>query len=209
MRKQRRQADREDERDRIRDRMGLIPADPPKVHLSNLMKVLTSDAVQDPTRIEARVRKEKENKKSEEEKKGIVGLPSHRFKVPKNAEQRNSTGVCIFNPAFSMVYVEGTGRLDVVIDNGGKDDNEAHSSSGAGDSGSADGNRAAKAQDETASLRYNACYLVWQGQLRDRAFNMFMPRGCPTGAMAREALGQKLAGYWDQAKNWKPEEELC
>lgn len=95
--------------------MGLIPPDPPKglpcistfprvahyvlsVRLANLMKVLTSDAVQDPTRVEARVRREVamrkhthekmnaerklteeqrrekiENKKLEEEKKGIFG----------------------------------------------------------------------------------------------------------------------------------------
>ena len=33
--------------------------------------------------------------------------PAHRFKVHKNAEQINLTGLCIFNHAFSMVYVEG------------------------------------------------------------------------------------------------------
>ena len=114
MRKQRRQAEHQDKRDRIR--MGLIPPDPPKGHydtcsivspadaysfvvrLANLMKVLTSDAVQDPTRVEARVRREvamrkhthekmnaeskltddqrrekNELRKLEEEKKGIYG----------------------------------------------------------------------------------------------------------------------------------------
>lgn len=96
MRKRRRQAELQDKRDRIR--MGLIPPDPPKVRLANLMKVLTSDAVQDPTRVEARVRREVamrkhghekmnaerkltddqrrekvETKKVEEEKKGIYG----------------------------------------------------------------------------------------------------------------------------------------
>ena len=114
MRKQRRQAELQDKRDRIR--MGLIPPDPPKGHydtcsivspadaysfavrLANLMKVLTSDAVQDPTRVEAKVRREVamrrhnhekmnaerkltdeqrrekiENKKHEEEKRGLVG----------------------------------------------------------------------------------------------------------------------------------------
>ena len=56
MRRQRRQAELEDKRDR--QKMGLIPADPPKVRLANLWKVLTSDAVQDPTRIEAKVKRE-------------------------------------------------------------------------------------------------------------------------------------------------------
>ena len=96
MRKQRRQAELQDKRDRIR--MGLIPPEPNKVRLSNLMKVLTSDAVQDPTRVEARVRREvamrkhnhekmnaerkltdeqrrekTENKKIHEERKGLIG----------------------------------------------------------------------------------------------------------------------------------------
>lgn len=56
MRRQRRLADLEDKRDR--QKMGLIPPDPPKVRLANLMKVLTSDAVQDPTKVEAKVRRE-------------------------------------------------------------------------------------------------------------------------------------------------------
>ena len=157
MRKQRRQAEQQDKRDRIR--MGLQPPDPPKVRLANLMKVLTSDAVQDPTRVEARVRREVamrkhqhekmnaerkltdeqrrekiETKMIEEEKKGLVGAiykyvvscnsllcqkltvhdrvktlsdPSHRFKVRKNAEQLKLTGIVIYHPQFSMVYVEG------------------------------------------------------------------------------------------------------
>ena len=66
MRKQRRQAELQDKRDRVR--MGLIPPDPTKVRLANLMKVLTSDAVQDPTRVEARVRREVAMRKHNHEK---------------------------------------------------------------------------------------------------------------------------------------------
>lgn len=56
MRKQRRAAEQQDKRDRIK--MGLLPPDPPKVKLANLMRVLTSEAVADPTKVEARVRRE-------------------------------------------------------------------------------------------------------------------------------------------------------
>lgn len=65
-------------------------------------------------------------------------------------------------------------------------------------------------QDQDAgpiSLEDNKCWLIWEGQLRDRAFSNFKPKSCPTDSAAKEVLGQKLAGYWDQAKNWKPEEE--
>lgn len=37
--------------------------------------------------------------------------PSHQFKVRKNAEQLNLTGVCIFNPQFNVIYVEGAAKF--------------------------------------------------------------------------------------------------
>lgn len=104
--------------------MGLLPPDAPKgtlfplsshklltlwylVRLANLMKVLTSDAVQDPTRVEAKVKREVamrrhqhekmnaerkltdeqrrekvEEKKVAEEKKGIYGAVFKCVRVP-------------------------------------------------------------------------------------------------------------------------------
>lgn len=56
LRRQRRAAAQQDTRDRIK--MGLLPPEPARVKLSNLMRVLTSDAVADPTKVEARVRRE-------------------------------------------------------------------------------------------------------------------------------------------------------
>jgi U4/U6 small nuclear ribonucleoprotein PRP3 len=60
---------------------------------------------------------------------------------------------------------------------------------------------------EVVPLDDNKCFIIWEGQLRDRAFNSFKPRSCPTDSAAKELLGARLSGYWDQAKNWKPEEE--
>ncbi|KAI0330081.1 PRP3-domain-containing protein [Cubamyces sp. BRFM 1775] len=255
LRKQRRQAELQDKRDRIR--MGLIPPDPPKVRLANLMKVLTSDAVQDPTRVEARVRREVamrkhqhekmnaerkltdeqrrekiETKKAEEEKKGIYGAvfkvktlsdPSHRFKVRKNAEQMNLTGVCIFNPSFSMVYVEGASKFirqykrlmlhriawtEPARERGGEDvELEGDEEGEGGGKGKGKAPASEPGEHGQLSLEDNHCWLIWEGQLRDRAYNNFKPKSCPTDAAAKEVLGEKLAGYWDQAKNWKPEEE--
>ncbi|KAH8110292.1 PRP3-domain-containing protein [Phellopilus nigrolimitatus] len=258
MRKHRRQAELQDKRDRIR--MGLIAPDAPKVRLANLMKVLTSDAVQDPTRVEARVRREVamrkhnhekmnverkltdeqrrekiENKKIDEERKGLVGVvfkvktlsdPSHRFKVRKNAEQLNLTGLVIFHPSFSMIYVEGApkfvrqykrlmlnriqwteaararGEEEVELEDSGEGNAEGESTAGP--------SRKQSGQDDSeygaVSLADNRCDLVWEGQLRERAFKTFRPKSCPTDAVAKEALGAKMAGYWDQTKNWKSEE---
>ncbi|KZT22785.1 PRP3-domain-containing protein [Neolentinus lepideus HHB14362 ss-1] len=245
MRKQRRQAELQDKRDRIR--MGLIPPDPPKVRLANLMKVLTSDAVQDPTKVEARVRREvairkhqhekmnserkltdeqrrekMESKKMEEEKKGLwaavfrvktLADPSHRFKVRKNAEQMSLTGVCIFHPSFSMVYVEGAAkfvrnykrlmlhRIQWTVPARLRED-------GSDEEGKGEGGKAeTPAQEEQVSLEDNTCELVWEGQIRDRVFSNFKPKSCPTDSAAKEALGSKLASYWDQTKNYRPPED--
>lgn len=61
--------------------------------------------------------------------------------------------------------------------------------------------------EEAKSLEDNKCYLLWEGALRDRAFAGFKAKSCPTDRDAKELLGEKLKGYWDLAKNWKPEEE--
>jgi len=259
MRKQRRQAELQDKRDRVR--MGLIQPDAPKVRLANLMKVLTSDAVQDPTRVEARVRREVamrkhnhekmnaerkltdeqrrekiEEKKVKEEKKGLVGAifkvktlvdPSHRFKVRKNAEQMNLSGLVIFHPSFSMVYVEGAARFirqykklllnriqwTVAARARGAEEVELEADEENGEGHQPfDGPNTLK--DETPEQEYgtgtleeNQCDLVWEGQIRERVFRKFRPVSCPTDNAAKEALGLKIGGYWDQAKNWKPIEE--
>ena len=64
-----------------------------------------------------------------------------------------------------------------------------------------------KDEDEPPSLEDNRCDLVWEGPVRERAFATFRPKLAPTDNAAREVLGQKLAGYWDMTKAFKPEEE--
>lgn len=56
MRRQRRGEDLKEQQTKIR--LGLLPPEPPKVKLGNLMMVLGQEAVRDPTAIEARVRGE-------------------------------------------------------------------------------------------------------------------------------------------------------
>ncbi|KAF8480413.1 pre-mRNA processing factor 3-domain-containing protein [Russula ochroleuca] len=254
MRKQRRQAELQDKRDRIR--MGLIPPDPPKVRLANLMKVLTSDAVQDPTRVEARVRREVamrkhthdkmnaerkltdeqrrekvETKKAEEDKKGILGAvfkvstladPAHRFKVRKNAEQMALTGLAIFNPGFSMVYVEGAPKFirsykrlmlhrivwtEAARARGEEEVALAEDGEGGGGEESRASKEPAGPSSGEVSLEGNRCDLVWEGPIRERGFTNFRPKSCPTDSAARDVLGTKLMSYWDMAKNYKREDE--
>nr|GAT54783.1 u4 u6 small nuclear ribonucleoprotein [Mycena chlorophos] len=261
LRKQKRAADLQDKRDRVA--MGLIPPDPPKVRLSNMMKVLTSDAVQDPTKVEARIRREVamrkhahdkmnqerkltdeqrrekvETKKAEEDKRGIYGAvfkvkilsdPAHQFKVRKNADQLNLSGLCILHRSFSMVYVEGPLKFlkrykklmlnriawtEAARPRGGEDvvlQDEEEGAEGAGGSSSKGKERATETeveQQQPVSLEDNKCWMIWEGMLRERAFREFRVRHCPTDSAAKELLGEKLKGYWDQAKNWREDDDF-
>ncbi len=220
------------------------------------MKVLTSDAVQDPTRVEARVRREvamrkhthdkmnaerkltdeqrrekTEMKKAEEDKRGVMGAvfkistlsdPAHRFKVRKNAEQMALSGLVIFNPAFSMVYVEGAAKFmrsykrlmlhriawtEAARARGEEEVELADGEDGAEVDGGGEGKTDAGPPSGGVSLEGNRCDLMWEGPVRERAFTNFRPKSCPTDSAARDALGTKLMSYWDMAKNFKPEDD--
>ncbi|CAK9440603.1 uncharacterized protein LODBEIA_P46390 [Lodderomyces beijingensis] len=139
IRKNDRQIRHKELQDRIK--LGLEAPPPPKVKLSNLMNVLTNEAIRDPTAVEQRVKKQveqrlakhlqvnEERKLTKEQKhaklyakqeqdlaKGIYSTvfkinslanPSNFFKVDVNAQQNNLFGICLKNPKFNLVVVEG------------------------------------------------------------------------------------------------------
>jgi U4/U6 small nuclear ribonucleoprotein PRP3 len=146
----------------------------------------------------------------------ILSDPSHRFKVRKNAEQFGLSGICIFNPQFSLVIVEGSAKavkqysrlmlvripwteaardkdLPMLDENNEELEPIVIKKEGG---------------DAETSLENNRCDKVWEGPLRDRSFNTFRAKRCPTDSIAKDTLGQKLASYWDVAKAFVPEEEL-
>lgn len=86
MRRMRRRAELEDKQDKIK--MGLLPPDPPKVKLSNLMRVLTSEAVADPTKVEARVRREVVARKNAHEQANLERMLTAEQRKAKSEEQK-------------------------------------------------------------------------------------------------------------------------
>lgn len=137
--------------------------------------------------------------------------PSHRFKVRKNAEQLGLTGVCIFNPAFSLVLVEGSSkaikqysRLMLVRIPW----TEASAAKEAVEGETVEVKREDNGVGAERSLDDNTCDKVWEGPVRDRAFKGFRAKGCPTDGSAREMLGERMASYWDVAKAFVKEEDL-
>lgn len=125
----------------------------------------------------------------------------HRFKINKTAEQLSLTGICIFNPRFNLVIVEGgqhsiskyrklmmnrinwaenaeplPGTIDIPDDQTGGD-----------------------AETDMAN---NKCSLVWEGELKQRGFKKFSAERCPTEGMAKDWLERgKMEYMWTLAKN--------
>lgn len=251
MRRQRRLADQEDKRDKIK--MGLLPPDPPKVKLSNLMRVLTSEAVADPTKVEARVRREVaarkeihertnlenqlnpeqrkaklEEKKEKDASKGMYTLvfkvkhlvsPSHKFKVRKNALQFGLTGLAIFEKNFALIVVEGgqksikayrrlmTVRIDWT-DPGRPKANDTLDDLpdlDPGPSSTNNGRDNSKDQEEMSKIDWNEnyCKIIFEGPVRESHFRFgFKAHYCDHESGAKEALGPKLASFWDLAKKF-------
>lgn len=104
MRRQRRAAELSDKQDR--QRLGLLPMDPPKVKVANMMKVLTASAVQDPTKVEARVKAEaaaRERKHEQMNAERALTDEQRREKVEAKKVKQEDQGV--FGCAFKIKYL--------------------------------------------------------------------------------------------------------
>ncbi|MCO5585231.1 hypothetical protein L7F22_039164 [Adiantum nelumboides] len=99
MRRMRRRAEQEDKRDRIK--MGLQAPDPPKVKLSNLMRVLTSEAISDPTKVEARVRREVAARKDQHEQTNLERKLTDEERKAKFEEQKQKD---LSKGLFTLVF---------------------------------------------------------------------------------------------------------
>ncbi|KAI9246219.1 pre-mRNA processing factor 3-domain-containing protein [Phascolomyces articulosus] len=240
LRRQRRQETQKEKQDKIR--LGLLPPDPPKVKISNLMQVLGQEAIQDPTKIEARVRKEMEqrqrqheltneqrkltpeerrqkimNKLAEDKKQSNevavfkvknCAHPKHRYKIEKNAQQYQLTGIVVVHEKCHLVIVEGgpksikaykklmLRRIDWNDMPTPKNENN-----GSTTFTMMDIDRFNTEGEE------NKCYLVWEGQVKTRAFRKFTWRAFESEKMAREELSKwNVEHYWDAAVAAKDED---
>lgn len=138
----------------------------------------------------------------------------HRFQVQKNAEQHALTGVCVMNPRFNLVIVEGGEHsiraYDKLMLNRMKwQEMEAPSSV-------REGNREVQAKfleaenenGELKDLSANKCELIFSGEEKQRAFRKWIgARVCETDGQARDVLSRaRMDSFWTVAKNWKKDE---
>ncbi|XP_046561632.1 LOW QUALITY PROTEIN: U4/U6 small nuclear ribonucleoprotein Prp3-like [Haliotis rubra] len=216
LRRQNRQEAEKELQEKIR--LGLQPPPEPKVRMANLMRVLGTEAVQDPTKIEAHVRAQMaKRQKAHEEANAARKLTTEqrRDKKIKKIKEDTTLGVSVAvyrvrdlnNPARKFKIEANANQLFmtgfvvmykdcnvIVVEGGPKQQRKVQSNDS--DSGGRE------------EEKYNKCVLVWGdaycGSLRDGlgcwAFSEMKFKLCPTESFAREQFRKcGVEHYWDLA----------
>ncbi|XP_058016380.1 U4/U6 small nuclear ribonucleoprotein Prp3 isoform X1 [Ahaetulla prasina] len=209
-------------------RLGLMPPPEPKVRISNLMRVLGTEAVQDPTKVEAHVRAQMaKRQKAHEEANAArkLTVEQRKAKKVKKLKEDISQGVHIAvyrvrnlgNPAkkfkieanASQLYLTGVVVLHkdvnvVVVEGGPKAQKKfkrlmLHRIKWDEQTSNTKGDDDDESDEESVK-KTNKCSLVWEGTAKERSFGEMKFKQCPTENMAREHFKKHgTEHYWDLA----------
>ncbi|XP_063001651.1 U4/U6 small nuclear ribonucleoprotein Prp3 isoform X2 [Elgaria multicarinata webbii] len=209
-------------------RLGLMPPPEPKVRISNLMRVLGTEAVQDPTKVEAHVRAQMaKRQKAHEEANAArkLTVEQRKAKKVKKLKEDISQGVHIAvyrvrnlsNPAKKFKIEANAGELyltgvvvlhkdvNVVVVEGGPKAQKKfkrlmlHRIKWDEQTSNTKGDDDDESDEESVK-KSNKCSLVWEGTAKERSFGEMKFKQCPTENMAREHFKKHGAEhYWDLA----------
>ncbi|XP_024462972.2 protein RDM16 isoform X3 [Populus trichocarpa] len=228
LRTQRRLAREKDRQEMIRQ--GLIEPPKPKVKMSNLMKVLGSEATQDPTRLEKQIRTA-----AAEREQAHIDRNTARKLTP--AERREKKERKLFDDPNTMETIVSIYRINNLSDKKTrfKVDVNAHENRLTGctvitegicvlvvEGGSKSIKRYGKLMlrrinwaeavnedegDDNEEKPVNKCMLVWQGSVAKPSFHRFSLHDCVTEAAARKYFADAgVAHYWDLAVNFSDDQ---
>uniref|UniRef100_A0A8C4EP05 U4/U6 small nuclear ribonucleoprotein Prp3 n=1 Tax=Dicentrarchus labrax TaxID=13489 RepID=A0A8C4EP05_DICLA len=221
--KLRRQTRREGQKEvQEKVRLGLMPPPEPKVRISNLMRVLGTEAVQDPTKVEAHVRAQMaKRQKAHEEANAARKLTAEQRKEKKVKKLKedliNGVHVSVYrirnlqNPAkkfkveanANQLYLTGTVVLHrdvnlVVVEGGPKSQKKFKKLMLHRIKWEEHNSKRDDGDDDTK--RNNKCWLIWEGTTKERSFGEMKFKQCPTENMAREHFKKHgTEHYWDLA----------
>jgi U4/U6 small nuclear ribonucleoprotein PRP3 len=51
--------------------------------------------------------------------------------------------------------------------------------------------------EQEENMAENRCDLMWEGPIKEKTFNRFMPKNTESERAVRDFLGEKNQGYWD------------
>ncbi|XP_043721204.1 protein RDM16-like isoform X2 [Telopea speciosissima] len=224
LRTQRRLAKEKDRQEMIRQ--GLLEPPKPKVKMSNLMKVLGSEATQDPTRLEMEIRsaaaereqahvdrniarkltpserREKKERKLFEDPNTLETLVSvYRINDLSHPQTRFKVDVNAQENRLTGCAVISDGISVVAVEGGSKPIKRygklmLRRINWAASVGNEEDD------DENEDKPDNKCVLVWQGSAAKPCFNRFLVHQCRTEAAARKVFSDAGVGhYWDLAIN--------
>ncbi|CAB1334522.1 unnamed protein product [Coregonus sp. 'balchen'] len=218
--KLRRQTRREGQKElQEKVRLGLMPPPEPKVRISNLMRVLGTEAVQDPTKVEAHVRAQMaKRQKAHEEANAARKLTTEQRKEKKVKKLKEdlSLGVHIavyrirnlHNPAkkfkveanANQLYLTGTVVLHrdvnmVVVEGGPKAQKKFKRLMLSRIKWEEHNSKRDDPDADDETKKNNRCSLVWERNYGEMKFKQ-----CPTENMAREHFKKHgTEHYWDLA----------
>ena len=133
----------------------------------------------------------------------------HRFKISKHAEQESLTGLCIQNPHFNLIIVEG-GEHGIISYKKLMLNRIDWTENLAPTAAIREGNKEVlaeflRAENQKGELKDNSqneCVLVWEGEEKGRAFRRWGSRICETDTEARDLLKKsKMENFWTLAKS--------
>ncbi|XP_064595990.1 LOW QUALITY PROTEIN: U4/U6 small nuclear ribonucleoprotein Prp3-like [Liolophura sinensis] len=224
LRRQNRQENQKELQEKIR--LGLEPPPEPKVRMANLMRVLGTEAVQDPTKVEAHVRAQmKKRQKAHEEANAArkLTVEQRRDKKIKKIKEDTTLGVHVAvyrvrdlsnqakkfkveanaNQLFLTGIVILFKECNVVVVEGGPKQQRKfkrlmlHRIKWAEEKRSKDDDDS-DAEEDSSKIR--RCVLVWEGTTKNRAFSEIKFKQCPTESFAREQFKKcGVEQYWDLA----------
>ncbi|KAM4690339.1 U4/U6 small nuclear ribonucleoprotein Prp3 [Rhinophrynus dorsalis] len=209
-------------------RLGLMPPPEPKVRISNLMRVLGTEAIQDPTKVEAHVRAQMaKRQKAHEEANAARKLTAEQRKEKKVKKLKEdiSQGIHVSvysirnlsNPSKKFKIEANAGQLyltgvvvlhkdvNVVVVEGGPKSQKKFKRLMLNRIKWDEQTTNTKGHDDDESdeeciKKNNKCTLVWEGTTKERSFGDMKFKQCPTENMAREHFKKHGAEhYWDLA----------
>ncbi|XP_015364314.1 PREDICTED: U4/U6 small nuclear ribonucleoprotein Prp3 [Diuraphis noxia] len=219
LRRQNRRETWKEEQEKIR--LGLEPPAEPKLRISNLMRVLGTEAVQDPTKMESHVRAQMaKRQKAHEEANASRRLnpEQRRDKKIRKLQEDTTLGVNIAiyrikdlsNPSkkykietnSKQLFMTGCVILckdcNVVIVEGGPKQQKKYKRLMLHRMKWDD--EVIKCKDESEPKANNKCSLVWEGMSKQRNFGEIKFKVCASEKLAREQLKKHgVEHYWDLA----------
>ncbi|KAK6933268.1 Pre-mRNA-splicing factor 3 [Dillenia turbinata] len=226
LRTQRRLAREKDRQEMIRQ--GLIEPPKPKVKMSNLMKVLGSEATQDPTRLEMEIRtaaaereqahvdrniarkltpaerREKKERKLFDDPNTLETIVSvYKINDLSHPQTRFKVDVNAQENRLTGCAVISDGISVVVVEGGTKAIKRYGKLMLRRINWAAAVENEDEEGDEKEDKPMNKCSLVWQGSVAKPSFNRFSVHQCRTEAAARKVFADAgVVHYWDLSVNF-------